>query len=61
MLQICHSERAQRVEESTYLNYICSQIGAKILRLRFTPLRMTGYSADDNIPVRFGPGCFYTL
>ena len=31
----------RKVEESTQLEYICSKIGAKIFRLRFTPLRMT--------------------
>ena len=34
---ICHPERAKRVEGSSHCRNICSQIGAKILRLRALP------------------------
>ena len=43
------SER-QRDEESTHFVDICSKIGAKILRLRFAPLRMTLYFSAPLIP-----------
>lgn len=40
--QACHSERVQRVEESTHDRSPWQYIDAKILRLRFVPFRMTG-------------------
>ena len=43
-----------RVEESTHFVDIGSKIGAKILRLRFAPLRMTPYfSASKNRKQQF--------
>ena len=40
--QICHPERAKRVEGSSHCREICSQFGAKILRLRALP-----FAQDD--------------
>lgn len=39
----CHSEELSSDEESTHFVDILLQLGAKILRLRCAPLRMTGF------------------
>ena len=41
ILQICHPERAERVEGSTHRFDLERFVGAKISRLHFVPLEMT--------------------
>ena len=44
--KICHSERSvSGVEESSHFVYVCSEIGAKILRLRCA---LHSFAQDDN-------------